>query len=60
MGQLCTDLGKQTVTGWCETLGNRKLSLFVLCTRHKFIESIEIVLVGQAICVGKWEICTIF
>jgi hypothetical protein len=26
LGKMCADLGKQTVTGWCETLGNRKLS----------------------------------
>jgi len=51
---MCADVGKQTVTGWCGTLGNRKLSLFVLCTRHKIIESIEIVWLGQALCVGKW------
>ena len=38
LGKMCADVGKQTVTGWCEILRNRKISLFVLCTRHKFIE----------------------
>jgi hypothetical protein len=46
---MCVDLWKQTVTGWCETLRNRKLSLLVLCTRYRFVESIEILCAGQVL-----------
>jgi len=47
------DLGKQTVTDWCERLRNRKVSLIVLCSRHKFTESSERLWPGRTLCAGK-------